>query len=120
MIDQTRNMLCSARKDLLYISKIAEKPWTTKVDFLHRTVYDFQKMQQLLNDGTPEHFRSERIFHLLNLARIKFKFYDPEPGNSSAVNVLSDSDTLRTSHDINTKSSVFSPARLLDLDYRHP
>jgi hypothetical protein len=41
MISRTQNMLCSACKDLLCLSKVAKRPLATKVNFLHRTVYDF-------------------------------------------------------------------------------
>lgn len=77
MINRTKNMLCSACKDLLCVAKTALNPLTTKVAFLHRTVYDFLadgRMQQLLDEGIPEHFKSTRIFHLLNLARVKLNF----------------------------------------------
>lgn len=76
MMARTQNMLCSVCKDLLSVTRTGGNNFFAKVDFLHRTVYDFlqnDEMQLLLDDGIPDHFKSSRILHLLNLARLKFR-----------------------------------------------
>ena len=86
MAGQADMFLSACCKDLLWVPHVS--PYigslegrrhspirVTKVDFLHRTVYDFlctDYMQVMLNERVPNHFKDGRINHLLNLAQAKF------------------------------------------------
>ncbi|KAK3678883.1 hypothetical protein LTR78_001336 [Recurvomyces mirabilis] len=80
MKKETRSMLRAACKDLLMLPEDDSPESTTdvachRVQFLHRTVFDFlssDEMQLRLTRQVPTHFKSESIFYLLNLARMKW------------------------------------------------
>ena len=83
MVLETRSFLNAVCKDLLCIPNqdsaeqydpAAPDGSSVQVQFLHRTVYDFlqtEDIQNALHTHVPHHFKDTRIFHLLNLARLK-------------------------------------------------
>jgi hypothetical protein len=69
MAKDTRMFLSRATKDLLTLA-----PNKIKVDFFHRTVYDFlssEKIQAILDKPLEDMFANDRVLHLVNLARFK-------------------------------------------------
>jgi hypothetical protein len=69
MAKDTRMFLSRATKDLLTLA-----PDKVKVDFFHRTVYDFlssEKIQAILDKPLEDIFANDRVLHLVNLARFK-------------------------------------------------
>ncbi|GIZ48053.1 hypothetical protein CKM354_001112800 [Cercospora kikuchii] len=75
MARQTRSQLSSACKDLLVIEKTDEASFSTKVRFLHRTVYDFLDKGAIyakLTAQSPSFFRSPWVLRLFALARAKY------------------------------------------------
>jgi hypothetical protein len=78
MAKDTKMFLSKATKDLLTLA-----PNGVRVDFLHRTVYDFlssEKIQAILDEPLADLFADGRVLHLLNLARFKMI----RPGISAA------------------------------------
>ena len=82
---QTKRSLMASCKDLLQlpIHKFPLIKWKgssfdtqmLKVEFLHRTVYEFLKgdaMAPILDNRTPPHFRSQEFLHHLTLACLKY------------------------------------------------
>jgi hypothetical protein len=69
MAKDTKMFLSRATKDLLTLA-----PNKVKVDFFHRTVYDFlssEKIQVILDKPLADLFANDRVLHLVNLARFK-------------------------------------------------
>lgn len=81
MYAQTRKFLSASCRDLLFLPKLEgialQNGLWTKVQFLHRTVYEFLCEQRQIRDKidhqVPQLFQSDRILHLLNLTRLKFE-----------------------------------------------
>ena len=78
-VNETRTFLSAVCKDLLWLPKHNVQdhfpiPFHKRVVFLHRSVYDFLKaenIQAMLKDQVPDHFKNGKITHQLNLARLK-------------------------------------------------
>jgi hypothetical protein len=79
MYQETRSRLSAACKDLICLPLDATEPQLSIMNlpspqFFHRTVCDFiqsPEIQSMIQAELPEHFQGDRIFHLLNLAKLK-------------------------------------------------
>jgi hypothetical protein len=89
---ETQATLSAACKDLLYIPERSEgNPLWWKVEFLHRTVYEFlqtDEMQSLIEANVPAHFIDGRILHLLSLGRLNLTSDTLYFGVRQAVRIL--------------------------------
>lgn len=83
LIRATRKFLSACCKDLLivdiprtqrYIQTCAADPARVKVQFLHRTVFEYLQRsshRQWLEEAVPQCFKDKSVFHLLNAAKLK-------------------------------------------------
>jgi hypothetical protein len=104
MRSDTQATLSASCKDLLCIADSesivgsSDNSNAGKVEFLHRTVFDFlqtDEMQMALDAEVPGHSKDGHIFHLLNLAHLKLRrpktpFYDLHDEILDAVSMLDD------------------------------
>lgn len=94
LVRKTRSFLSARCKDLLVvpipygqeaIDACAEDPCTVKVQFLHRTVFEFLKTsgrQSQLSQRVPECFRDGSVFHILNMGKLKY-YWPHRPSSMS-------------------------------------
>lgn len=83
LVKRTRKFLSASCKDLLIldlpsgfleIQACAEDPSSVKVQFLHRTVFEYLRSSgriQKLQGKVPPCFHDESVFHLLNMGKLK-------------------------------------------------
>ena len=82
----TQQRVSATCKDLLYIPQTAIDAFSTrspdsvipKVDFLHRTVYEFlntDKQRQIIDSRVPRCFITGSVFQLIDMMRMKLNLY---------------------------------------------
>ena len=81
MYVETRNFLSACCKDFLWLSPCVHPGarGLAKVEFLHRTVYDFlqnEDMRHLIDSDLPEHFKNPCLPSQLALAQLKLIVQD--------------------------------------------